>query len=32
VVQKINQAGSAATNQAGTPTLDHRILSVTIKE
>jgi cyclophilin family peptidyl-prolyl cis-trans isomerase len=32
VVQKINQAGSAATSQAGTPTLYHRVLSVTIKE
>lgn len=32
VVQKINQAGSAATNEAGKPTLYHRVLSVTIKE
>jgi len=32
VVQQINKAGSAATDETGTPSLYHRVLSVTIKE
>jgi peptidyl-prolyl cis-trans isomerase B (cyclophilin B) len=32
VVQKINQDGSALSNQAGKPKVYHRVLSVTIKE